>query len=115
MANVKRNKYTVKKEIDFYVYIEVEASSEEEAREKANDCELRCPLEESIDVESVSFKEYYGTTDITLDKEEVQCDCCGDFVDSVEHHEMHKGKGKVCEWCASELDDEKTEMLRHQE
>ena len=34
MKNKIKNTYTIKKEIDFYVYIKVEASSEEEAHEK---------------------------------------------------------------------------------
>ena len=68
-----KNTYTIKKEIDFYVYIKVEASSEEEAHEKANECTIRCPVDEAYEVEEVSFKEYYGTTDITLDKEEFLC------------------------------------------
>ena len=73
MKNKTKNTYTIKKEIDFYVYIKVEASSEEEAHKKANECTIRCPLHNDYVVEEVLFKDYVGDISITLDKEEFLC------------------------------------------
>tara|TARA_R100000781_G_scaffold47284_2_gene31793 strand:+ start:11468 stop:11824 length:357 start_codon:yes stop_codon:yes gene_type:complete len=81
MKNKTKNTYTIKKEIDFYVYIKVEASSEEEAHEKANECTIRCPLHNNYVVEEVSFKDYVGDMSITLDKEEFLCPISDEYYD----------------------------------
>ena len=93
MKNKTRNTYTIKKEIDFYVYIKVEASSEDEAYNKASECTIRCPLHNNYVVEEVSFKEYVGEMSITLDKEEFLCPINDEYYDKADAVIVtHKGK-----------------------
>ena len=73
MENKTKNTYVIKKEIDFFVYIKVEASSEEEAYNKASECTIRCPLHNNYVVEEVSFKDYVGEMSIRIEKEEFFC------------------------------------------
>lgn len=73
MKKETKNTYIIKKEIDFFVYIKVEASSEDEAYDKASECTIRCPLHNNYVVEEVSFKDYSGDMSIRIEKEEFKC------------------------------------------
>ena len=108
MEDKIRNTYTIKKEIDFYVYIKVEASSEEEAHEKASECAIRCPVDKTYEVEEVSYKDYVGDTSINLDKEEFLCPINDAWYESYQAVLVkHKGKTiRISEnaWCDEQSD-----------